>query len=51
MGNGVEPESLKLIGIEIVEGEQETYTISGLDGGDNFFANGFLVGVEKLKGE
>jgi len=36
--------------VEIVEldGEQKTYTISKLSSGNNFIANGFIVGVEEL---
>jgi hypothetical protein len=39
----------KLISIEFLEGQQETYTISKQSSGDNFIANGLIVGVEKLK--
>lgn len=39
----------KLISIDFLEGEQETYTISKLSSGDNFIANGLIVGVEELK--
>lgn len=39
----------KLVSIELIEGEQETYTISKLSSGDNFIANGFIVGIEELK--
>lgn len=35
--------------IEYLEGHQETFTISKLSEGDNFIANGFIVGVEVLK--
>ncbi len=42
--NGVD----KLISIDILEEEQETYTISKLSTGDNFIANGFIVGIEEL---
>jgi hypothetical protein len=38
----------KLIGIEYLDGEQETYTISKLSSGDNFIANGLIVGLEEL---
>lgn len=38
----------KLIGVEILEEEQETYTISKLSAGNNFIANGLVVGVEEL---
>ncbi len=38
----------KLISIDYVEGEQETYTISKLSSGNNFIANGLIVGVEEL---
>lgn len=38
----------KLISIDFLEGEQETYTISKLSSGDNFIANGLIVGVEEL---
>jgi hypothetical protein len=41
----------KLISIEFLEGEQETYTISKLSSGNNFIANGFIVGIEKLNKE
>ncbi len=43
--NGIE----KLVSIEVLEGEQETYTISKLSSGNNFIANGLIVGVETLK--
>lgn len=39
----------QLISIEIVDEEQETYTISKLSRGSNFIANGLVVGVEELK--
>lgn len=39
----------RLINIEYLEGMQETYTISKLSTGDNFIANGFIVGVEELQ--
>lgn len=39
----------RLIQIEPIYGHQETYTISKLAGGNSFFANGFLVGVEEIK--
>lgn len=42
--NGID----KLISIDILEEEQETYTISKLSSGCNFIANGFIVGVEEL---
>jgi hypothetical protein len=42
--NGTE----KLVSIDFLEGEQETYTISKLCTGDNFIANGLIVGVEEL---
>ena len=38
----------KLVAIDFLEGEQETYTISKLSSGDNFIANGLIVGVEEL---
>ena len=38
----------KLVSIEYLKGKEDTYTISKLSDGDNFFANGFVVGVEKL---
>ena len=38
----------KLIAIEFLEEEQETYTISKLSSGSNFIANGLIVGVEEL---
>lgn len=38
----------KLVSIDFLEGEQETYTISKLNSGDNFIANGLIVGVEEL---
>lgn len=38
----------KLISIDYLDGEQETYTISRLSSGDNFIANGLIVGVEEL---
>ena len=41
----------KLISIDFLEGEQETYTISRLSSGDNFIANGLIVGIEELKNE
>jgi len=43
--------SSKLIEIEIIKDRQKTYTIAGLESGDDFFANGFLAGVEELKFE
>lgn len=39
----------KLVSIDFLEGEEETYTISKLSSGDNFIANGLIVGVEELK--
>ncbi len=42
--NGTE----KLVSIDYLEGEQETWTISKLSSGDNFIANGLIVGVEEL---
>lgn len=42
--NGTE----KLVAIDFLDGEQETYTISKLSSGDNFIANGLIVGVEEL---
>lgn len=39
----------RLIGIDEIEGSQETYTISRMSSGDHFIANGLLVGVERLK--
>lgn len=38
----------KLVSIDYIKGEQETYTISKLSSGDNFIANGLIVGVEEL---
>ncbi|BDC99576.1 NADase-type glycan-binding domain-containing protein [Persicobacter psychrovividus] len=38
----------KLVKIQYLEGQQETYTISKLSDGDNFIANGLIVGVEEL---
>lgn len=38
----------KLISIDFLEGDQETYTISKLSSGDNFIANGLIVGIEEL---
>ncbi len=38
----------KLMAIVYLEGGQETYTISKLSTGDNFIANGLVVGVEEL---
>jgi len=40
--------SNKLLKIEYIDGEIETYTISKLNSGDNFIANGLIVGVEEL---
>lgn len=39
----------KLIAIDFVKGEQETFTISKLSSGDNFIVNGLIVGIEELK--
>lgn len=39
----------KLVNIEYLKEKEETYTISKLSEGDNFLANGFVVGVEKLR--
>ena len=39
----------RLVSIKYQEEPQETYTISKLDFGDNFIANGFIVAVEDLK--
>lgn len=39
----------RLMSIEYLEKGEETYTISKLDVGDNFIANGFLVAVEELE--
>jgi len=41
----------KLISIDFLEGNQETYTISKLSSGNNFIANGLIVGIEELKNE
>lgn len=41
-------ETEKLIAIEFLEGEHETYTISKLSSGNNFIANGLVVGIEEL---
>lgn len=38
----------KLIDIDYLDGEEETYTISKLSSGDNFIANGLIVGIEEL---
>ena len=38
----------ELVGIEYLTGDYETYTISRLSSGDNFIANGLVVGVEDL---
>ncbi|MDH5609390.1 MAG: hypothetical protein OEY56_07920, partial [Cyclobacteriaceae bacterium] len=35
----------KLISIDFLEGDYETYTISKLSSGDNFIANGLIVGI------
>ncbi len=40
--------SAKLISFDFLEEKTETYTISELSSGDNFIANGFIVGVEDL---
>jgi len=42
---------VKLVSIDFLEGDQETYTISKLSSGDNFIANGLIVGIEELKNE
>lgn len=39
----------KLVSIEYLTENQETYTLSKLSSGDNFIANGFIVGLEELK--
>jgi hypothetical protein len=44
-----EDRTARLVKIEHISGHHETYTISKLAGGDNFFANGFVVGVEDAK--
>ena len=41
----------KLISIDNLPDHQITYTISKLSAGDNFIANGLVVGVEQLKEE
>lgn len=38
----------KLVSVYFIKGDQETYTISKLSSGDNFIANGLIVGVEEL---
>lgn len=38
----------KLVAIDFLKGEQETYTISRTSVGDNFIANGLIVGIEEL---
>jgi hypothetical protein len=38
----------KLLAIDFLEGDQETYTISRISSGDNFIANGLIVGVEEI---
>ena len=38
-----------LTSIDFLEGEEETYTISKLSSGNNFIANGLIVGIEELK--
>lgn len=40
--------SIKLTKIDYLKSEEVTYTISKLSHGDNFIANGFIVGVEEL---
>ncbi len=42
--NGTE----KLVSIDFLKEKQETYTISKLKSGDNFIANGLIVGVEEI---
>ncbi len=39
----------KLISIEYINGTLPTYTISKLSSGQNFIANGFIVGVETIE--
>lgn len=39
----------KLVDIIYEKGNQDTYTISKLSTGDNFIANGFVVGIEVIK--
>lgn len=39
----------RLITIDHIKEPQETYTISKLSTGNNFFANGFIVGVEEIQ--
>jgi hypothetical protein len=39
----------KLVAIDYLKEGQETYTISKLDSGDHFIANGMIVGIEELK--
>lgn len=39
----------QLIAIDFLEGNQDTYTVSKLSSGNNFIANGFIVGVEALQ--
>ncbi|MCX2745495.1 hypothetical protein OO013_16565 [Mangrovivirga sp. M17] len=41
----------RLISLKFEQGEQETYTISKLSTGNNFIANGLVVGVEELNGD
>jgi len=41
-------ETEKLVAIDFLEGGQETYTISKLSIGNNFIANGLIVGIEEL---
>jgi len=38
----------KLVSIDFLKGDQETYTISKLSSGDNYIANGLIVGIEEL---
>ena len=47
--NDKELTALKLINIDLIPDEQETYTISKTSLGDNFIANGFIVGIEELR--
>lgn len=41
--------SERLIAIDFLDGEQETYTISKMSSGNNFLANGLIVGIEELR--
>ncbi|QCK15697.1 NADase-type glycan-binding domain-containing protein [Mangrovivirga cuniculi] len=41
----------RLVGLKFEQGDQETYTISKLSSGNNFIANGLVVGVEELNGK